>query len=273
MLSDLQLNGSSLEMLKTLGNQLYACGRKGPPDEILVEGCKYRLSHVFKHDFFAATARYEAASQSKTTAAPAKIILKLNRQHSFFGLPMLWLGRLISRHELSILRRLSHLSQVPHVLSEYDRAGFIYGYIEGCPLSNYPDLPKDFFDKLNALLRKVHDCNIIYLDTDKRSNILIGADNEPYLIDFQISLHIDDRKLIWKSPSKYVRDTLQESDFYHLFKHKRRLRPDLLTPQEKTLSRNKSSLIQLHRMTATPLRRLRRTFLKFLREKGVLRTQ
>ena len=262
-------------MLKSLGYQLYACGRNGLPGQIIFENNKYRLCEIFKHDFFAATALYEFDSRAQATEIPnqTRIILKLSRQQHFLGLPLAWLGRLLCSHEVSILRQLSHLRGIPRFLSHYGGTGFIYEYIEGCSLDKEKKLPNDFFDKLLELLRKVHRRDIVYLDMDKRSNILLGSDRQPHLVDFQISLHIGEHLLIWRRLSGYLRDALQRADIYHLFKHKRRLCPQFLRPEEQALSRRISGLIWLHRLAATPLRNLRRNLLKFLDTKGLTATE
>ena len=89
-------------------------------------------------------------------------------------MPLSWLGEVICSHELSILRHLSHLPQVPRVLSDYGRTGFVYDYIEGRSIQDKDKLPEDFFDKLAALLQQVHRRGVVYLDLNKCSNILVG---------------------------------------------------------------------------------------------------
>ena len=185
-------------------------------------------------------------------------------------MPLLWLGELLCSHEVSILSRLSNLRGIPRFLSRYGRTGFIYEYIEGRSIEQGQKLPVDFFDVLLELLTEVHQRDIVYLDMNKRSNILLGSDGQPYLIDFQISLHIDERLSISRHLSLYLRDSLRRADIYHLFKHKHRLCPELLTAQEQLRVPNLSRLIWLHRLAATPLRRLRRALLKYLHTKGLM---
>jgi len=163
---------------------------------------------------------------------------------------------------------LNEIPNVPKLLSVYNETGFIYGYIEGKCLNETKKLPNDFFDKLLELLQQIHSLNIVYLDMNKRSNIIVGSDGQPYMIDFQISLHLKERFLFSKTVSRYSRQVLQKSDLYHIYKHKRKLCPDLLEPHEQALSRRKSNWIKLHRLIATPFRKLRRSILEFLHTKG-----
>jgi len=248
-------------------NHLLACGRGGPARHMVIEGARYELRGVLKHDFFAATALYEIKGRS-TKQKPGKIVLKTQRQRHFLGIPLSWLGRYLCCREVSILQRLGGLEGVPHLVCRYGRAGFVYEYIEGQSLEEQPELPYGFFDQLLDLLKQVHEHKVLYLDMNKRGNILVGFDRRPYLIDFQISLYIGEDSLLPRRLSQYLRQTLQAADLYHLYKHKRRLCPDRLRPDETSISLALSTPIRAHRMIATPLRKLRRAFLKSVLEKA-----
>jgi hypothetical protein len=262
-------------MQGSLRNQLYACGSKAAPGQIVCGESTYRLQKVLKHDFFAATALYELCKkgQNADIATPPKIVLKLSREQHLLGLPLAWLGELLCSHQIFVLRRLNHLRGTPRFICRYGKRGLIYQYIEGDLLDGDNELPDNFFDKLLELLRQIHGCNIVYLDMNKRDNIILGSDGQPYLIDFQISLHIDERTLISRHLSTYLRDALKRADIYHLFKHKRKLAPKSLRPEEQPLSRPTISLIQLHRLAATPFRKLRRALLKRLKAEDPVATQ
>jgi len=257
---------------RSLGYQFYACGCSHIPARVSLCSRVYNLVRVLKHDFFAATALYESQTKAKSQQPeyPRKIILKLSRRQHFLGLPLAWLGRIICSHELAILHRLRHLPGLPRVLSTYRDTGFIYKFIEADELCRNHNLPDDFFDKLFDLLQKIHAHNVVYLDMNKRSNILLGSDGLPYLIDFQISLHIGERFLLFRRLSAYLRNALKKADIYHLFKHKCKVCPHLLRPNEKVLARCVSRPIRLHRLVATPLRKLRRSLLRYMYAKGLL---
>jgi hypothetical protein len=257
-------------MRRTLGYQLYACGKNGLPPWIVWSGRTYRLRHTFKHDFFAATGLYHAENQPSPNEAPARIVLKLSRQHHFLGLPLAWLGTIFADHEFAVMQRLSNLPGIPRVLARYGKTGVIYQYIEGRSLKELKDLPDDFFDQLLVLLRRIHARNVVYLDMNKRCNILLGADGRPHLIDFQISLYLDGQGPLCEPLSAYLRRTLRQADIYHLFKHKRRLCPHLLTDEERILSRRRNLPMQAHRVLARPLIKLRRFALKALHDNGIL---
>ena len=63
---------------------------------------------------------------------------------------------------------------------------------------------------------------------------------------------------------------MQRKDLYHLYKHKRRLAPRELTPQEEELSRERGGVHAFHRWFTKGYRGLRRRFLREQHQKGAL---
>ena len=98
---------------------------------------------------------------------------------------------------------------------------------------------------------------------NKSPNILVGDDGRPYLIDFQISGDLHE----WGDTfiTRWLLARLQREDHYHLLKHKRRLRPDELTAQERLAAARRSLLIRLHRVISKPYFLIRRSLFKRLR--------
>lgn len=237
---------------------MYACGRAELPQQINCDGNKWELDCVFKHDFFACTGRY------RCDQSPEKIVLKMNRLQPFLGIPCAWIGRFLRNHEVKILKRLQDAGQFPKLVKSFGQNGIIYKYIEGKTLDQNPDIPADFFIQLHSLLELIHQRNICYMDLNKRGNIIVGQDGKPYIIDFQISLLVPSRWFKW------LRTALQKEDIYHLLKHKRKLRPDLLTEQERIDAKRPSFLIRLHRFIVSPLRKLRRSILRRMYKKKIL---
>jgi len=260
-------------MAKTLGQQLTACGRHRLPQSLSFKDTSYRLVRIFKHDFFAATALYQVDSLGPSpaiTSPPAKIVLKVARRGDLLGLPLAWLGRAICRHECALLRRLQGLPGAPRLLDTCGEDAFIYQYIEGLTLQENPNVPDDFFDQLQLLLNRIHARRIAYMDMNKRTNIIIDPNNTPHLIDFQVSCCIPERLLGSKRLAQAVFGRLANADRYHLLKHKRRLRPDLMDETQISQSRRISFLIALHRLYARPFIWLRRRGLSYLSHKDLL---
>ena len=107
---------------------------------------------------------------------------------------------------------------------------------------------------------------------NKKGKILLGHDNKPYLIDFQISWYHE--KMFWpfRSPLQNILRRFQQEDFYHFYKQKRRFRRDLMSDAEIRKSRQISPIIRLHRRATRPLTLLRRRLLGWLMKKGQLIT-
>ncbi len=248
---------------------LRALGRDDLPAMIAVAGRTYRHVRTVKHDFFAATGFYDDRD-----GGGERVVLKVGRTNGVFGLPGRFLGRWSRRRETRFHARLADLSAVPPVLGRVGATGFVHAYVCGRPLgergadgSPVP-VPDGFFDDLAALLAELHRRGVAYVDTNKPQNILVGEDGRPHLIDFQISYDL--RGLGDTPPNRWLLRRLQREDVYHLLKHKRRIRPDLLTAAERELAERRSGAIRLHRAVFAPYFKVRRGAFKRLRASGRL---
>jgi hypothetical protein len=238
-----------------------ALGKSELPDRLLVGDSLCSLSRTIKHDFFAATGLYRDPSGTQ-------FVLKMGRMASFAGIPLQWLGRLLRRRELHFYLKLADLPNLPRIMGNVGETGFVMEYIPGQPLSETSSVPDCFFDQLLALVREVHRRGIAYVDTNKPQNILLGEDEKPHLIDFQISWDSETLGRSWAS--RWLLRRLQADDLYHLTKHKRRLRPDELTDAEREHLARKSAFIRIHRFLTRPYFLFRRRLFKRLRETGRL---
>jgi serine/threonine protein kinase len=165
-------------------------------------------------------------------------------------------------------RALSDLPNVPPLIGKVGETGFAHAFAPGTPLSKDRPIPDSFFNELHQLMEELHRRNIAYVDTNKPQNILHGEDDHPHLIDFQISYDLVD---LWNTPiNRWILRRMQREDFYHLLKHKKSLRPDLMSPEEIAQSEKRSWIIKVHRAIATPFRKIRRRTLKRLRDSGQL---
>ncbi|MEW6250084.1 MAG: hypothetical protein AB1716_05515 [Planctomycetota bacterium] len=254
---------------------LYAIPSGHLPAHLACGGRAYSHVATFKHDFFAATGLYRrdivggasgAPQCSGSGAAEADLaVLKLNRTGGFFGLPLRWAGRFLARREIALYRAAAGLRGVPDLLGPVGDTGLMHAYVPGHPLDRREQVGDAFFDELLALLRALHARGIAYVDLNKRQNILMGDDGRPYLIDFQISLRLPQDGRGRSRPMRWLLRRFQQGDIYHVLKHKRRLRPDLLTTEEAEIVDRLSLWIRLHRLVARPLTHLRRLLLRRLR--------
>lgn len=234
-----------------------------PPSDVTVGGLSYALVSVFKHDFWAATCLYELRDAVAAPGAMPRIVIKFGRAQQFCGLPLEWYGRWLQRHEEDIYRRLSGIEGVPRWAGCVGATGFAIEYIDARPLDHFDRPPAGFFDRLATVFDAIHQRGVAYCDANKRSNILVGPDSRPTLIDFQISFgRRDDLPWPLRSVVAWLVRYFQRSDLYHLYKHKRRLAESELRPEEAELSKRRGALHRLHRRLTDPWRAMRRRFLR-----------
>ncbi len=238
-----------------------ALGREGLPEAFDLEGRAYRLIRSVKHDFVAATGFYQDASGKE-------VVLKISRMVRFAGIPLRWMGKKVCRREVRFYQKLEDLPNVPKVLGLIGPTGFVHEYVEGRPLSKHKPVPDGFFRQLQELLEELHRRDIAYVDTNKPENILLGDDGRPHLIDFQISCDLETVGNWFIG--RWILHLLQREDFYHVLKHKRRLRPDELSEDEREHAHRRSLLIRLHRIIFKPYFFVRRRLFRRLRASGRL---
>lgn len=237
---------------------LYALPDGKLPPTVRCAGEEFTLVETFKHDFFAATGLYRGPR--------GLAVLKMNRVTDFFGLSLRWAGRFLARREIQLYRATADLAGVPALIGPASDTGFMHVFVPGHPLGRREAVSDMFFDQLFELVRTLHARHIAYVDLNKRQNILVGDDGRPYLIDFQISLCLPPVGWRRSAPVRWLLARFQHGDRYHCLKHKRRLRPDLLTPAEYAALDRLSIWIRLHRTVARPLTHLRRRALRQLQD-------
>jgi len=116
---------------------LRALGADDMPAEIRLEDGAYRHLRTFKHDFFAATGLYDGPS--------GRIVLKLGRTRSLFGVPMAWLGEWAADHEADMYRLAQDVPGIPRCFGRWGRTGFAHAFIEGHPLQRREHVNDEFF--------------------------------------------------------------------------------------------------------------------------------
>jgi len=247
-------------MSRKPNTQLFALAHQ-PPAELSVALRKWRLVKVFKHDFFAATCLYEPVDGAGADGVFAAVV-KFGRTQPFMGLPMQWYGRLVASHERAIYERLAGIRGVPRWIGRLGQTGYAIEYICAVPLDHLSSPPAGFFDSLRKLMDEIHARGVGYCDANKKSNILVSRDGLPHLVDYQISLMT---RPMWPWPLRSIITAavrrVQQKDIYHIYKHKRRLCPGEMRPDEIELSYNRSWLHRLHRRVTKPYRAFRRWFL------------
>jgi len=243
-----------------------ALGSQDPPTQIEVSGTCYERIDIFKHDSWAATARYRGPNDD--------IVCKFNRVQSILGMPMRWLGRWLARRESRALKSLANVNGIPAEKGRVSVQGkrlinaVAHVYIPGRPFA-VDEQPNDaFFLRLLTLLDHVHDRDMAYVDLHKRENILVDDEGKPWLIDFQVCYALGKSWLSNNAVTRWVLRALQKTDLYHVAKHVTRHRPDQLQGLNLADDENRPWWISAHRTVAVPLRQLRRKLLTILGVRG-----
>jgi hypothetical protein len=238
-----------------------ALGRRNLPETIELNGVAWRHEKTHKHDFWAVTGFY-------VNDAGERAVLKMGRTEPFAGVSLEFIGRWLCRREMRFYQALGDLPNVPAVLGRVGTTGFLHAYAPGLPLSKDRPVPDGFFDNLLALIAQVHRRDIAYVDANKPENILLGDDALPHLIDFQISWDLKELGDSWLN--RWWLRRLQQSDIYHVLKHKKRMRPDQLSEGERAVVERRGALIRVHRIVTMPYKRIRRSTFKRMRDSGRL---
>lgn len=239
---------------------LRALGNKEPPEQVAVGGSTYQRAEILKHDSWAATAIY-------CNTAHERIICKFNRTAALFGIPLTWIGRVLAKREARFLRRLADVETVPNDLGQVNSNGRLLPtavarrYIDGEPMRVKQKIDPHIFEELFELVQTMHKRDMAYVDLHKLENIIIGHDDRPYLIDFQVCFALSGQ---WPGNGKFARyclAKLQEIDIYHLNKHLTRCVPGTLTAEQMRQKSAIPAFIRIHRLFAVPLRTARRKLL------------
>jgi len=142
-----------------------------------------------------------------------------------------WLARRLMARERRALGQLGGVEHVSGLLNSAEmldyvqcasldghvpRAGHVLlrRWIPGCALQRAEELPRDFFERLEDLLFQVHQRGVCHNDLHKEPNVVVGADGQPALIDFQLaSVHRTRGRTF---------NTRVSEDLRHADKHRRR---------------------------------------------------
>ncbi|MGF1581800.1 MAG: hypothetical protein ACFCD0_20925 [Gemmataceae bacterium] len=183
---------------------------------------------------------------------------------------MKWLGRLLARREHYMFQTLADVPNVPgstgevYVDGKQAHHASAHDFVPGHPLGKDEQVSDEFFEELQFVLATMHERQLAYVDLHKRENIIVGEDERPYLIDFQISFGLPNW---WPGNGLVMRGLLrllQKSDDYHLQKHYARCRPDLAGYDLDDIAAKRPWWIRVHRLIAVPFRKLRRRLLVLL---------
>ncbi len=157
-------------------------------------------------------------------------------------------GRLMVARECAIYEALAGLPGIPRFLGRLDADAIVVERVPGRDLSHYRKgtLPAGFVDRLEAIVRGLHERGVVHLDLRQRRNILVEAGGTPVIVDFASALRLPkgsgllralsatDRSGVAKLRRKHAPDTVTEED-------RRLLRLQSLRPLKAARTRRRAS--------------------------------
>ena len=225
------------------------------PESVEIDGDKYELERVLKEDFFSVNGLY-------INKEGRRYVLKVSDFRFLCGFLFRPLAIFCSRHEHHMYTILQDIPGAPKAGPRVGRRGFLHEFVEGKTLFDVEEenltLPDGFFDELLVIVEAIHDRYVIYLDLNKRGNIILGTDNKPHLIDFQISINFRGFGFLMGWLKRPLFRTLAREDIYHVYKHKRNMTPDQMREHEWELSHRSKANARMARLIGDPYRKLKR---------------
>ena len=136
------------------------------------------------------------------------------------------LGKLLTRREARALLRLNSVVGVPRLLGQPHSRAIYIEWVNGISikeaLAQEIDWPK-FLAELENTLRKIHAQGVAHCDLRGLSNVLVGPDETPYVIDFVSCFFAGSR---WNFIRGWVFRRFCEADRQALLKLRQRVAPE-----------------------------------------------
>jgi serine/threonine protein kinase len=176
--------------------------------------------------------------------------------HKRFRVPLLEsvvpaLPRALARREIAMGRAAAGIPGIAAQAVAWGDRALLREWVEGRTLRELARAgrrpPDAFFDELEAALRALHARGVAYNDLERKDNVLVDPDGHAVLIDLQLAARgYRGRSRALAALSRWWIRELQRQDLRYLFKRKRKLRPDLCTPEQLRLSRERSPLARAY---------------------------
>jgi hypothetical protein len=159
----------------------------------------------------------------------APVVVKDYRPRGF--LYRFFVGLISTWNEARMYRKLAGIAGIPHCHGTLDRYAVVIEYIRGRNASQVQpgELPHEFFHRLKRIVDAVHARRIVLCDLRNKKNVLVSENGEPYLIDLCTAFERGGR---WNLIRTWIYGIFSQDDEMGLSKLKRRLAPELLTPEE-----------------------------------------
>jgi predicted Ser/Thr protein kinase len=149
-------------------------------------------------------------------------------------------GWFVTRREYKLLRHLEGIQGIGRLAQPQSRLGLFLKWIPGRPLYRFGKdaLSQEVFNKLVAIVKKMHHAGVVHLDIGHKGNVLVTPEERPVLIDFQSALYVRN----WPG---WLKKWLRRVDDLTLLKWKERRFPQMLTLEEQQACRQREKMLFL----------------------------
>jgi hypothetical protein len=158
-----------------------------------------------------------------------------------------WFRRLIApiliHREVRALRRLEGLPGVPRLIGQVGRRALVLEHVDAVPAKtlNPSAITPELFARIEGVVRATHRRGVAHCDLRASGNILVGADGQPYLVDFVAHVGRGGR---WNVIGRWAFARFCQADLAAVVRLKRRLAPELLSPDDLlTLGREQGGVV------------------------------
>ena len=142
-------------------------------------------------------------------------------------------GRFLVWRERKAYKRLKALKGVPTFYRDIDGLALIVEEIRGRSMENLEKeihLSEDFFKLLRVLVKEVHERGLAHCDLKRASNVLLGDDGKPYIVDWSSSISQRECRVF---PLRAIYGRFLLDDFNAIIKLQLRHCPESISPEEK----------------------------------------
>jgi predicted Ser/Thr protein kinase len=102
-----------------------------------------------------------------------------------------WLHQRMLRREAEVYQRLADIDGVPASLGLLDGQWLVLEFVDGDSLKQARFTlrdPDNFYQRLHAVIQDIHAAGVVHGDLKRKDNILVTADERPFVIDFGTAL-------------------------------------------------------------------------------------
>lgn len=137
--------------------------------------------------------------------------------------------RYLLRREGDVYARVAGIPGIPHCFGLLHGRALALEYVAGPSLREHETRIADrsaFFAKLLATVRAMHAAGVTHGDLKRKDNIIVGAGEQPYLIDFGIASRRSATSALWNG-LVFTRLTQMDLNAWVKLKYGRRVDPEV----------------------------------------------